>query len=267
MLVKKLAVFVLALLVAAPAWSEDQRTFASAYDLSTPTEAADNDQIIASTNLLNNTTYSTLTDQPDVPRNITITVTDTTPSIVAGTITVNGLDVNGTAITEVLNLAGPTLTFTGTKVFASVTTVVTASVTVLGGAADETFIVGTGSVVGFIFCATVDTTRTCGTSDSSGWINASNLSGKSVYVDVRALTATGGVDYSVQCRGFGTNTLPYQVLNGNLSAARVPGVPNPLSTVVQLIPEKCPSVRVGLRFGTNDSAGTDSVDAYIVAVQ
>jgi hypothetical protein len=316
----------------------EQHTYARAYDVSTPTESADNDQIVTVVNLTN-TTF-TIAAQPDVPRNVTITVTDTTPTITEGTITITGLDVNGATITEVLDMAGPTLTFTGTKVFVSVTSVVSAGAATLGGAGDETIIVGTGSVVAPIFCSTsaplrgvgtvktsgssttvtagagapfnlldvgdeiivtdpVDETqarrvitakasgtsvtvdsavswtangssgipftyrdRTCGTSDSSGWHDSTGKGNKLVILHVLALSATGGLDYFVQCRGLGDASTPTTLVTGNITQAIVPG--NQATTFDPIVvPEACTALRVGLKYGTTDTSGTDSISAFL----
>jgi hypothetical protein len=107
--------------------------------------AADNDRIVVSVNLTN--VALTIAAQPDVPRNLTCDVTDTTPSITAGTITFVGKDPKGRTITEVMDLAD-SLTFVGEKIFASVTSATVAGATVLGGSGDETVIVGVGNVIG-----------------------------------------------------------------------------------------------------------------------
>jgi hypothetical protein len=335
---RRLCIF---LLLASPLAAEEQRTFLRTYDLNVPTEGADTDQIVASVNLTN-TTF-TIAAQPDVPRNVTITVTDTTPSIIAGTITITGTDVNGTTITEVLDMAGPTLTFTGTKVFVSVTSVVSADATVLGGAGDETIIVGTGSVVGYLYCVTDEgrsvanaktasstTTVTaavsgtnpfdkldvgdelsfnvsgtfyrrkiatklsgssitvdsnidlsgngtsgypftykdlqCGASDSDGWTNVDGMGNKTIKVEVLTMSATGGLDYSLECRFLGDGGVPAQLVAGNIASALVVGVPSSTEAPI-LVPEHCASVRIGLKYGTTDSSGTDSISAYLRAGQ
>ncbi len=150
---KRLALVLLSLLLL-PAVSYSttvQVPVAYGFDLDTPTETADDDQVVALTNLLASATY-TIAAQPDVPRNITITCVDTGASITVGTVTVTGTDVNGSTITEVLDLSAA-LTLTGTKVFASVTSVVSAGVATLGGGGDETIKVGSGAVVAPIYCS------------------------------------------------------------------------------------------------------------------
>jgi len=107
--------------------------------------AADDDAIVTSVNLTNTTL--TLAGQPDVPRNITITVTDTTPGITAGTVTVTGQDAGGVTVTETLDLSSA-LTLTGTKIFGKVTSAAVAGATALGGAGDETIKIGWGNKIG-----------------------------------------------------------------------------------------------------------------------
>lgn len=92
----------------------------------------------------------TLANQPDVPRNVTIQVVDTTPSINAGTITVAGLDVAGVPTLEVFTFpATPAAsrTFTGVVMHAQIISITAANVSVLGGAGDETITVGCGTVI------------------------------------------------------------------------------------------------------------------------
>jgi len=127
-----------------PATGADKFSLIVAALLGSPIAATTN-RIVSSVNLTN-TTF-TIAAQPDIPRNITIAVTDTTPSITAGTVTATGQDPSGVTVTEVLDLSSA-LTLTGTKIFAKVTSVVAAGVTVLGGSGDETIIVGVGAVIG-----------------------------------------------------------------------------------------------------------------------
>lgn len=80
----------------------------------------------------------------DIPRTVNITVVDTTPSIVAGKITVNGYDMNGELQSEVFDItAGAGLIKAGFKVFAHLTSVVVSDFAAaeLDGAGDETYIV------------------------------------------------------------------------------------------------------------------------------
>jgi hypothetical protein len=142
------------LAASAAAQSRVDRPLFSKYDLDTPTEAADNNQIVESVNLVNGT--HTIVASPDVCRNVTIAVTDTTPSITAGTVTVAGTDVNGAALSEAFDLAGPTLSHTGAQIFCTTASVTGADLATLGGGGDETIIVGTGSVVAYRYCTLSD---------------------------------------------------------------------------------------------------------------
>lgn len=113
--------------------------------------------IVATTNRyvvsvnLTNIAFTLTANLPDCPRNVTIQVVDTTPSINAGTITVIGLDVAGNVTTEVFTFGSTpqaSWTFTGTLMHAALTSVTAAGVSVLGGAGDETITVGCGTVIG-----------------------------------------------------------------------------------------------------------------------
>ncbi len=85
-----------------------------------------------------------IASQPDIPRNATILVTDANVSISAGTVTINGVDQLGAPQTEVLNLASA-LTFTGTVLWATITSVVVAGL--VGNAVADTIAVGIGSSI------------------------------------------------------------------------------------------------------------------------
>lgn len=106
---------------------------------------ADVDRIVTSIDIANGA--QVIAAQPDVPRSLTVTVTDANASITAGTVTIVGTDPQGRTVTEVLTL--PTLTLTGTKIFASVTSVTVASLA--GAAAGDTITVGVGNKIGLPF--------------------------------------------------------------------------------------------------------------------
>jgi hypothetical protein len=109
--------------------------------------------------------------------------------------------------------------------------------------------------------------QTCDYSDDSGWVNVGGLDEPLVYIGVNALTATGGVDYSIECRLTAADVFN-QTLTGNFTTAIVVGVPPPTTAAdIFVIAESCGSIRVGLKFGTTDTAGTDSVSAYLSAVK
>ncbi len=110
----------------------------------------DDDAVLLVTNLLSAHTYAAngagFTGTVE-PRRIIITIVDTTPSIVAGTVTLNGFDSKGDPLVEIVSIAGGAGTYTSTKFFSSVTSVVTSVTTVLGGAGDETIKVGVQAAV------------------------------------------------------------------------------------------------------------------------
>lgn len=60
----------------------------------------------------------------DPPRNVTVTTAGATPADAPATATINGLDVDGNAISEVITVAQTATIATGTKAFASVTSIV-----------------------------------------------------------------------------------------------------------------------------------------------
>jgi hypothetical protein len=129
------------------AWNDTAFTQVLSTFLGAPV-VADPDRIVTSVNLTN--TSLTVAAQPDCPRNITVTVTDTTPGVVAGTVTVTGKDARGATISEAFDFSSFTSAEAknGTKIFASVVSVVTSGFTALGGSGDETIIVGVGTVIG-----------------------------------------------------------------------------------------------------------------------
>lgn len=112
--------------------------------------AADTDGLLESVALTNSSKTSLVRAVTDVPRNVTIAVTDTTASIVAGTATITGLDVNGNIITEKLNITAAALAPVGSKIFKKITSVVFADFAAeeLGGTGDEVVIVGWGTKIG-----------------------------------------------------------------------------------------------------------------------
>lgn len=262
---RKLLVVLGVLGLATVAYAYVQKAFCTAYDLSTPPTAATAQALLATTDLLDATVYQSIAGQPDSPRNAVVVIVDTTPSIVAGTVTVAGKDVNGTAQSEALSIAAGAGTYTGTKVFVGPLTFTTASVSVLGGSSDETIAVGSGSVTAFIYCTTSNAgTQTCGYANTDGWHSTDSLRDKLVHIEVGALSATGGVSWQVECKGTGTSPIPKIVLSGSLTTAVVPGIPATTAADTFPIAENCASLRVGLKYGTNDSSGTDSVTAFLV---
>lgn len=109
-------------------------------------DAAGTDEIVTVGNLTNKSW--TIAGQPDYPRNLVLTVVDTTPGITAGTVTVVGVGAYGQAVTETFDCSAGAGTYTGNVAFATVTSVTTASFATLGGSGDETFKVGVGTKLG-----------------------------------------------------------------------------------------------------------------------
>ena len=115
------------------------------YNLGAPA-LADDDLIVTSTNM--KVGEYTVAAQPDIPRNITVTVTAGATADTLGTIEITGTNYNDEEISEVITpVAGSAIA--GTKAFKTVTTVVGA-----GWAIDEvegtndTIKVGTGNELG-----------------------------------------------------------------------------------------------------------------------
>lgn len=122
------------------------------YDLDTPTEVADTNQVVVSVDWADGALA--LAAQPDVPRNLTSTLTDGDTSC-SGTLTFVGLDVDGNALTDAVTAAQARAGWTGTNVYASVTSATISSASGCGAGAD-TVVVGTGSTVAPIYCSLGD---------------------------------------------------------------------------------------------------------------
>lgn len=107
---------------------------------------ADADRIVASVDWADGALV--VAAQPDVPRNITIALTDADNSV-TGLITVTGKDARGRTVVETMEPdgAGAGKTLTGTKIFAKVDSVVVSGT---AGAApgSDVVVVGVGDVIG-----------------------------------------------------------------------------------------------------------------------
>jgi hypothetical protein len=87
----------------------------------------------------------TIAAQPDVPRNVTVTVTDANDSVTC-TCTIRGKDLAGRIIEEVAQTTlGTGKVFAGTKMFAKVDSAVVSGTS--GAAAGDTISVGVGDVI------------------------------------------------------------------------------------------------------------------------
>lgn len=89
----------------------------------------------------------TIAAQPDMPRNITAVLTDANASITAGLLTIVGVDHAGRAVTEVMDITDG-LTFTGTKIFASVTSATISGTAGVPASGTDVVTVGIGNVIG-----------------------------------------------------------------------------------------------------------------------
>lgn len=108
--------------------------------------AADTNHVVAAEDLTQATPITcTIAAQPDVPRNVTITITDANTSITAFDIDVTGVDARGYTQTETFVFAGG-LAQTGNIAFATITSVTANSIT--DDDAGDILDVGIGSKLG-----------------------------------------------------------------------------------------------------------------------
>jgi len=108
--------------------------------------AAATTDIVNAQNLAN--ADHTIAAQPDVPRNMIVTIVDTTGSIVAGDVDIFGKDVNGDDVSENFDISAGAGTYVGNVAFAYVERATGSGITVLDGAGDETLSVGSGTKIG-----------------------------------------------------------------------------------------------------------------------
>lgn len=106
---------------------------------------ADDDRIVTAVQIADGA--QTVAAQPDTPRNITMQLTDANDSVTADVVA-TGVDPCGRTVTETMSPdgAGGGKTLTGTKIFASVTSVVVSNTA--GSAVGDDLIVGVGDVIG-----------------------------------------------------------------------------------------------------------------------
>ncbi len=98
--------------------------------------------IVASVDIANGAQI--IAAQPDYPRTINITVTNTNVDITAGVVTVTGTDMGDKTISESVDLS-IAFTLTGTLIFKTVTSVVVTGL--LNATAGDTLTVDTGNIV------------------------------------------------------------------------------------------------------------------------
>jgi hypothetical protein len=116
--------------------------------------------------------------QPDVPRNIVVTPGGTTNDIAAGSVVIEGINVDGAAISENIALANNQSTaVVGNKAFAKISKITIPQ----GDGADATLDIGTGEKIGLIKCMDGDGFFIKGLSDGSA------LSGATVASNATAL--------------------------------------------------------------------------------
>lgn len=112
--------------------------------------AADADGILDGTELTDDAqTITTFLEQPTCAKNITV---KGTAANMAGTVTVNGRDINGNDISEDFTLSG-TSSLTGNKAFASVSSIILPAKTTAGDTVD----VGWGVKLGLPVCLAQNT--------------------------------------------------------------------------------------------------------------
>jgi hypothetical protein len=125
------------------------------YDLDTPAEGTDADQILESVDLEADTTFTLDSTDPGDCRELTVTVTDTTDTIDTGDVTVTGTDCEGDTIVWVIDVSGhgggavvynsldPAESGREDYYFSAVTSIVSsADLATLGGSSDETIVAG-----------------------------------------------------------------------------------------------------------------------------
>lgn len=112
------------------------------YTLGAPV-VADDDKIVTSTNM--KVGAYTIAAQPDVPRNITVTVTAVTGADTMGTITIVGKDSAGKDISEVITPVADS-TVAGVLAFASVASATGAGWVINTG--NDTIKIGVGTLIG-----------------------------------------------------------------------------------------------------------------------
>jgi len=156
---------------------------------------ADTDYIVESVDIANGA--QTLAHQPDVPRNITIVVTDLNTSIDAGEVTVTGTGLKGEIVSETLDLTSA-LTLNGTVMFKTITSVVVTNLN--GEEAGDTIIVGIGTTaqltLGRTTLESVIVLDDLGNVGSFGIVD--NITGGTVNVALLATNIAAGV-YEFNC--------------------------------------------------------------------
>jgi hypothetical protein len=100
--------------------------------------------------------------QPDYPRKLQVRITDGDSSISAGTVTLVGVGIDGSAVTQTINLAGGTRTVITDAVYATLTSATVAALA--GHGAGDNIGIGVGAALGLPIptgAAGVAVTKTC----------------------------------------------------------------------------------------------------------
>lgn len=119
--------------------------------------------------------------QPDVPRNLNFVLTDANDSVTA-TIVIVGVDSQGRIITETAQITlGTGKTWTGTKLYAFVTSITVSALS--GEAGGDAIIVGVGNVIGLPFDI-----------DHVNAVNRAYVGGTLVTPDAITIDENSGVD-------------------------------------------------------------------------
>ena len=116
---------------------------------------------------------ATVAAQPDVPRNLVVTLVDNAGADLAGSVTITGVGIDGAGVSEVFIVVAGTVSYVGSKVFAKVTSVAfdfgaTATVTV------DTLDVGQGAKLGLGVGCQIIKLVSNGTEEVASAVDATN---------------------------------------------------------------------------------------------
>jgi hypothetical protein len=108
--------------------------------------AADDDRIVVAVDIANGAQI--LAAQPDVPRNLTATLTDANNSVTAATLTIVGKTPQGLTVTEVATLSQLKAGWVGKAIYHTIASATVSGVTGTVGAGADQLKVGVGNVIG-----------------------------------------------------------------------------------------------------------------------
>lgn len=107
---------------------------------------ADDDRIVVPVDIANGP--QVIAAQPDVPRNLTATLTDANNTVTAATLTIVGKTPQGATVTETANLTQLKAGWVGKVIYHSIASVTVSGVTGTVGAGTDQLKVGVGNVIG-----------------------------------------------------------------------------------------------------------------------